>query len=259
MLKRVIPVMFALAFGVAHAATIATVNGQPIDQQELDDAVKTAIQLSHGALKDSPQLRDNLKNTLINRAVVVQEAEHLGLDKQADFVRHMKETHDTALEAAMLGNAAKNAKISDSDIQARYNQVSARYANSKEVHLRQIVTASQADAQQALAQLKKGGKFDAVAKSRSIDPSAKATGGDMGWVNLVNMDPQLASRLQTFSKGQNSGVVQLGNTWRIFRVDDIRTAKVPPLSEIKPEIERQLREETAAKTLQDLRSKAKVQ
>lgn len=260
MLKRVIPVMFALAFGVAHAESIATVNGHAIDKQELDDAVKTTIQLSKGSLTDSPQLRDSLKNTLINRALIVQEAERTGLDKQPDFVRHLKETRDTMLEATMLGETAKNAKISDSDIKARYDQLAARYAGSKEVHLRQIVTASQADAQQAIAQLKKGGKFESVARARSIDPAAKSTGGDMGWVSLVDLDPQLAGLIKPLAKGQNSAApVQIGNTWRVFRVEDARSAKVLPLSEVKPQLERQMREEAAAKMLTDLRAKAKIQ
>jgi peptidyl-prolyl cis-trans isomerase C len=260
LMKRVIPVMFALAFGVAHAETIATVNGHGIDKLELDDAVTTAIQLSHGALKDTPQLRDQLKNTLINREVVVQEAERTGLDKQPDFVRHLNETRATMLEAAMLGDAAKNAKISDSDIQAKYNQLVAHYAGSKEMHLRQIVTGSQADAQRIVAQLKKGGNFEALAKSRSIDPAAKSSGGDMGWINLVNLEPPLANQIQSLTKGHNSSSpVQIGNTWRVFHVDDVRTAKVLPLSEVKPQIERQMREEAAAKVLTDLRAKAKIQ
>lgn len=260
MLKRIIPVMFALAFGVAHAEAVATVNGHAIDKLELDDAVTTAAQVSNGALKDSPQLRDSLKNTLINRQLAVQEAERLGLDKQPDFARRLSETRDTMLEAAFLGNAAKSAKISDADVKARYDQLAARYAGSKEIHLRQIVVASQAEAQKVIAQLKRGGKFDAVVKSSSIDQAAKANGGDMGWINLVNLEPQLAGQIKPLAKGQNSASpVQIGNTWRVFHVDDVRTANVLPLGEIKPQLERQMREEAAAKALGDLRSKAKIQ
>jgi peptidyl-prolyl cis-trans isomerase C len=40
--------------------------------------------------------------------------------------------------------------------------------------------------------LKKGAKFDELAKTRSLDPAAKQNGGDMGWGNLARMEPQLA-------------------------------------------------------------------
>ena len=47
--------------------------------------------------------------------------------------------------------------------------------------------------------------------------------------------------------------------WIIFKVEDIRDAKLPPLAEVKPQIERQLQEEAIAKAVDDLRSKAKIQ
>lgn len=53
-----------------------------------------------------------------------------------------------------------------------------------------------------IAQLKKGGNFEAIAKQKSKDPAAKQNGGDMGWGNLGVMAKPLADTLKPLGKGQ---------------------------------------------------------
>ncbi|XLM19660.1 peptidyl-prolyl cis-trans isomerase, partial [Chromobacterium piscinae] len=133
-------------------------------------------------------------------------------------------------------------------------------AGTKELHAYQITLGSQADAQKLIAQLKKGGKFEELAKTRSIDPNAKQTGGDMGWGNLSRMEPKLAEALKAIPKGQVSSAPyqsQLG--WHVFKVADIRDAQVPSLDAVKPQLARQLQEEAIAKAVEDLRAKSKIQ
>lgn len=42
-------------------------------------------------------------------------------------------------------------------------------------------------------------------RTRSIDPNAKQSNGEMGWGNLNRMDPPLAAALKDIRKGQTSG------------------------------------------------------
>lgn len=65
----------------AFAQNVATVNGKPITQKSLDEFVKLVV--SQGAT-DSPQLREQIKQEMINRQVFVQAAEKDGVAKQAD-------------------------------------------------------------------------------------------------------------------------------------------------------------------------------
>ena len=246
----------------AAAESIAVVNGTAIDKAELDAAVANVVQSNGGKVQDSPELREQLKSSLINREVILQEAARRGLDKQPAFTQRLNEVRAELLRDALFGDIVQKAGIDDAQIKASYDQLVAKQAAAKEVevHAYQITLASEADAQKVIAALKKGAKFEDQVKSKSIDPNAKQSGGDMNWGNLSRMDPKLAEALKPLSKGQVSSKPyqsQLG--WHVFKVVDIRDAQLPPLEQIKPQIARQLQEEAIAKTVEDLRAKSKIQ
>lgn len=244
----------------ALAESIATVNGKSIDKTDLDNAVAVVVQNSNGNVQDSPALRQQVKDTLINREVILQEAQNRKLDQQPAFIKHMEEVRQDMLREALFADLVKNIPITDAQLQERYNQTQSKFAGTKDIHARQITVGSEADALKIIDSLKKGAKFDELAKTRSLDPAAKQNGGDMGWGNLARMEPQLADILKDLKKGQfSSKPMQTRVGWIIFKVEDIRDAKLPPLAEVKPQIERQLQEEAIAKAVDDLRSKAKIQ
>jgi peptidyl-prolyl cis-trans isomerase C len=244
----------------ALAESIATVNGKSIDKTDLDNAVAVVVQNSNGNVQDSPTLRQQVKDTLINREVILQEAQNRKLDQQPAFTKRMEEVRQDMLREALFADLVKNMSISDAQLQERYNQTQSKFAGTKDIHARQITVGSEADALKIIDSLKKGAKFDELAKTRSLDPTAKQSGGDMGWGNLSRMEPQLADILKDLKKGQfSSKPMQTRVGWIIFKVEDIRDAKLPPLAEVKPQIERQLQEEAIAKAVDDLRSKAKIQ
>jgi peptidyl-prolyl cis-trans isomerase C len=81
-MKRI--VMFAAALALAapiYAQNVATVNGKPITKANVDEFVKL---LGTQGATDSPQLREQVKEELINRQVMVQAAEAAGLPTCAD-------------------------------------------------------------------------------------------------------------------------------------------------------------------------------
>ncbi len=72
------------------AAAVATVNGSAIDSSILDQAVKQVIGNSGGQLKDSPALREEVRQRLINRELIVQAATKAGLDKKPEFQQQLR-------------------------------------------------------------------------------------------------------------------------------------------------------------------------
>ncbi|WP_046168739.1 peptidyl-prolyl cis-trans isomerase [Chromobacterium vaccinii] len=260
-LSRIAALTLAASISLPVAAeSIAVVNGVSIDKSELDAAVANVVQSNGGKVQDSPELREQLKNSLVSRQLILQEASRRGLDKQPAFVKRMDEARAELLRDALFADIAEKANVGDAQIKARYDEMAAQVSGSKEVHAYQITLGSEADAQKAIAQLKKGAKFEELVKTRSIDPNAKQSGGDMNWGNLSRMEPKLAEALKAIPKGQVSGSPyqsQLG--WHVFKVTDIRNAQIPPLDAVKPQIARQLQEEAIAKAVEDLRAKSKIQ
>jgi len=243
------------------AESVAVVNGVAIDKSELDNTVSQIVQSSGGKVQDSPALREDVKERLIGRELLIQEATHRGLDKNAIFAERLQRLKGDLLMDALEADEVKNRPVSEEQIKSAYDNWASKLKNSKEIRVRQIVVDSEAEASKLIAQLKKGGNFEAVAKAKSKDPAAKQTGGEMGWANLATLQPpQLAEVLKNIPKGQISGQpLQSGLGWHIFKVEDSRNASVPTFEQVKQQIARDLQQRELAKMQQDLRAKAKIQ
>jgi len=249
-----------LAANLTAAAPAATVNGSVIDQSILDKAVSQILAANGGRVQDSPALREDVRQRLINRELVLQAATKAGLDKTADFTSRLDEARNELLQQAFFDAASKNQPVSDADIKAEYDRYAAQFKDAKEVQVRQIVLADEAAANKAIAALKKGGKFEQMAKAQSLDAASKERGGDMGWGNLAAMEPPLAEALKAIGKGQISAKPlksQMG--WHVFKVEDIRNAQPLPFDAIKARIAQDLQEKAVRNAVLELRQKANIQ
>ena len=120
------------------------------------------------------------------------------------------------------------------------------------------VTGAQAKA--IIASLKKGGKFEDIAKKQSKDPGSGANGGDLDWATAVSYVPEFAEAMVKLKKGETSPApVKSQFGWHVIRVDDIRDAKLPKLEEIRPQIAQQLQQQKLAQFQDGLRKNAKVE
>ena len=244
----------------AIAAPIATVNGTAIDSSTLDQAVNQIIASSNGQAKDSPALRDEVLQRLINRQLVVDAASKAGLDKTPDFQRQMEDGRAELLQQAYFAQAVKNTSISEDALKSHYEQYAQRFKGTTEVKVRQIITASEADANALLAQLKKGSKFETLAASKSIHQPSRERGGDLGWGNLSAMEPPLAEALKAIPKNKFSDKpLRSGLGWHLFLVEDVREGRPQPFDTVKPQIIRDLQEKAVSDAIGELRSKAKIQ
>ena len=109
-MKRIVMLAAACVIAVpAFAQNVATVNGKAIPQKSLDQFVKLLV--SQGAT-DSPQLREQVKQEMINRQVFVQAAESGGIAKQADVQTEIELARQGILVRALMADylAKKNSK-----------------------------------------------------------------------------------------------------------------------------------------------------
>ena len=246
--------LLCFAANLAAAAPIATVNGTVIDQTVLDRAVSQIINANGGRVQDSPALREDV------RELVLQAATKSGLDKSPEFLTRLDEARNDLLQQAFFEAASKNRPVSDADIKAEYDRYASQFKDAKEVQVRQIILADEAAANKAIAALKKGAKFDQMAKAQSLDTASKERGGDLGWGNLATMEPPLAEALKAIGKGQISAKpLQSQMGWHIFKVEDIRNAQPVPFDSIKARIGQDLQEKAVRDAVLELRQKANIQ
>lgn len=81
-------------------------------------------------------------------------------------------------------------------------------------------------AESLLAEIKRGGDFELLAKRESMEPGAKESGGDLGWNRRGRMVPAFDRWMFALSPGQLSPVVETAFGYHVIRVDRVQPAEV---------------------------------
>ena len=148
--------------------------------------------------------------------------------------------------------------ISDDQLKADYEKIKAQLGNT-EYKARHILVKSEDDAKAIIANLKKGAKFDELAK-QSIDPGSKDNGGDLGWVSAGNFVKPFSDALTSLSKGKYSEApVKTDFGFHVIMLEDSRPLTVPSFAEIKPRLMQQAQAQQINKMVEGLRAKAKIE
>lgn len=240
----------------AFAQNVAIVNGKPVPKARVD---ALAAQLAKSGRPVPPEMQAQLKDEVIAREVFMQEAQKRGLDASDDFKNQMELARQTLLIRELFADYQKNNPVTDADIQAEYDKFVAANGG-KEYRARHILVEKEDEAKNIIAALKKGGKFDEIAKKQSKDPGSGANGGDLDWATAASYVPEFAQALVKLNKGQTTDApVKTQFGWHVIRLDDTRDAQLPKLDEVKPQIAQQLQQQKLAKFQEDLRGKAKVE
>ena len=240
----------------AHAGdAVATVNGKPIKQSLFDFIVKDAT--DHGQKVDD-NVREVIMSKLISSELVLQEAQKASLDKKPDFIAKEELTRRELLVNMYIQDYMKAHPVSEADTKAAYEKFKAELGD-KEYNARHILLSSEAEAKDVIAQLKKGGDFNSIAKDKSKDPGSKDKGGDLGWFSLSGMVKPFSDAVTKLSKGGlTAEPVQTQFGWHVIKLDDVRDMKAPPYDKVKDGLQKQLGQRQLEKMLTDLRAKATV-
>ncbi len=100
----------------------------------------------------------------------------------------------------------------------------------------QLLQAAQTKADALLDQIKKGAKFEDVAKKDSDGPSA-AQGGDLGYFKRGTLAKELEDKTFAMKAGDVSEVTRTKQGFIILEVTEHHEAGIPPLSQIEPRIQ----------------------
>ncbi|TEA78554.1 peptidylprolyl isomerase [Allopusillimonas ginsengisoli] len=241
----------------AFAQTVATVNGQDISQKQLDQFV--ALLISQGA-QDTPELRTQVKQEMVNRLVAVQAAEKAGIDKQPEVLQEIDLARQGILVRALMADHLKKNPITDAKLKSEYDEIKKTQAGKHEYKLRHILVEDEQAAKDLTAQIEaKKVSFEDAAKKNSKDPGSGENGGELGWGPATNYVPEFAEAVEKLKKGQMTDTpVKTQFGWHIIQVEDVRDVKFPTLEEVKPQLEEMLRQQELAEFQQDLVKKATI-
>ena len=149
--------------------------------------------------------------------------------------------------------------MTDADIKAEYDKFVAANGG-KEYRARHILVEKEEQAKAILASLKKGGKFEDIAKKQSKDPGSGANGGDLDWASAGNFVKEFSDAMVALKKGQvTDAPVKSQFGFHIIRLDDVREAQLPKLDDVKAQISQQLQQAKMGTFQQELRAKARIE
>lgn len=116
-----------------------------------------------------------------------------------------------------------------------YEQNKDKFKTGEQIKASHILVKTEKEANDILAQLKAGGKFEELAKKYSVD-SSSAKGGDLGWFGKGSMVPAFEKAALALNEGQISDVVKSDFGFHIIKLTGKRPAGVRAFEEVKEQI-----------------------
>lgn len=238
---------------------VATVNGVAITQGLFNLNIRA---LTNQGQKDTPELRQGIKEDLINKELIAQEATRLGLANEIDFPDQVAQLKQNLLLQVFLENHFKKEPITDARMREEYDRqrkLMGEGNNSTQYRLSQILVSNETDALDLIRRIQKGELFGKLAQEYSADAASKAQGGSLGWVMPAQVIPVVASTIPTMAKGSiTTTPIQTPAGWVILKLDDKRAFKIPSFEEAKPQIRQAIVQQYIAEAVKNLRANARI-
>lgn len=273
---------------------IAVVDGVPITQRELTNAVAIANRNFDPVYQQTPehqqQIQRQLLDTMIDERLVEQAlTRQATLPTDAEITQALDEYKGTYTDESFAEMLQKKGLTYDtwkairrravlverfreqirhtlpaaslSDIKSYYSAHPDEFQQPHAVHVRHLIVEQASQAKKLLAELKSGGNFAHLASEHSIAPEA-LQGGDLGWIEQRQFPAAFAACF-TLPVGALSDVVQSEYGFHIFKIIARRPARTITLEQAKPMIEErvltQQLETAVANAIAGLRATARIE
>lgn len=239
---------------IAQNKPFVTVNGQAISQSVFDAFI--GQQRAQGA-PDSPELQGAVREELIRRELLAQEARKKGLEKKPAVQGQVELAKQAVLISAFVSDYLRANPVSDAQLKSEYELIKSNLGNT-EYRTRHILVEKEEDAKAIIAKLDKGEKLADLAK-QSKDTGSRDKGGDLGWSPASNYVKPFAEALVALKKGEHTKQpVKSDFGYHVIQLDDSRALQAPTFEQVKPQLQQRAGQMQVEKLVKDLRAKAKV-
>jgi hypothetical protein len=111
---------------------------------------------------------------------------------------------------------------------------------SYEYRARHILLSSQEVADSVLRDIKAGGSFAKLAVEKSIDPSSKTLGGELGWILPIHFTPSFRVAFRAMETGLYPSLIRTEFGWHVVEVQEVRQIRIPRFEEVRERIAQSL-------------------
>ena len=199
-----------------------------VTEAEITSAADRQIKTVRSQFKSDEEYRTELRNAGLGTA----EEYRKGL---IDQYRRQNLQQKAFAE---LRKRAKPANVTEEEVTAAFERSRADLQKRPAtVTFRQIIVSPKASApakakakaraDSLLAEIRKGGDFELIAKRESMDPGTKQLGGDLGWNRRGSgLVPEFEQMMFALRPGDVSPVIETAFGYHIIRVDRVQSAEV---------------------------------
>ena len=234
-----------------------SVNGKVITEPMFRYLMEERLQPGKQVTKEVQQ---QLVNEMVKIVLLSQDAITNKIDKEPRYAEGLAAVLEMErllyLSQAAMQTRLSKSKFEEKDIKALYDK---KFGTStKEYKARHILLKDEKTASDMIAQLKKGAKFEELAKKHSTGPTGPK-GGDLGWFATGNMVKPFSDAVVGMKKGKFSDKpVKTQFGWHVILQEDSREIPARPYKEVKPSLTDELRHNAIQRYIEELFKKADV-
>jgi len=206
----------------------------------------------------------NYLERLIMKRLLIKEAKKENIEKEKEFQERLSEIKDQLLiEMLLKKKLVQDVKIDEGEIKKYYEAHKEEFKKPEEINTRHILLKTEEEAKQVQERLTKGEDFIELAKRYSIDPSAKTTGGEIGFHPRGSLVPEYEEEAFKLKRvGQVSGIVKTRFGYHIIRLEGVKPPSYATYEEVKELIRQKLIQEKQGQLLEnyinELKKNAKI-
>jgi parvulin-like peptidyl-prolyl isomerase len=196
-------------------------------------------------------VQDRIREQFGDRVTAMKSLQAQGIT----YEQFREDIRDQYIESALRNqNVSREIVVSPYKVETYYLAHQDDFKVEDEIKLRMIVLNKTSDdntntpalAREILSQIKEGASFQEMASVYS-QGSQQKQGGDWGWVERSVLRKELADVAFALKPGQVSDVIETPEACYLMLVEQTRPAHVRPLTEVRDDIEKNLRTQEQAR------------
>jgi peptidyl-prolyl cis-trans isomerase C len=242
---------------------LVTINDDKITMIEFNQELDK-IPMNMNMMVASESGKKTFLDRLIVKKLLLKEAEKTNIEQDKDFQSKLAEIKEQlTIESLLKKKLTSSANLTDEGLQKFYDANKEKFRKEREISTRHIILKSDEEARQVKEKLAAGEDFSELAKRYSIDPNAKATGGEVGFHPKGTLLPEYEAAAFKLTKvGQVSPITKTQFGYHIIKLEGIKPPQYVPFAEVKEFIKQQLvqekQKEVIDKYIEDLRKGSKI-
>ena len=255
-------ILAATMQSVAVAAdedAVATVNGVAIPKTRYDLLLSSQVQQGE---QDTPAFREELREIMITREVLAQEAQRRKLDETDQFKAQLDAMTQQLLITSLFNQLILDLEPTEDAKRAQYEHIKAETAklDEKQYRVRHILVDEEADATAIIEELNGGADFATIAKEKSKDTGSRDNGGELDWSEPGRYVKPFANAIVALKKGERSAKpVQSDFGYHIIEVLDVRAVPFPEYEDVKEQVRKEMLTRSRDDLITQLRNDAKIE